>query len=333
MLFYRKLFVVLVLSAGVGLLIWFCQQKATQPESRIYVDARTSVSGSSSNGSGSSQAVKAGQLGRPSQSSDVSATRNGNVQSSGGANTFGLYDESVRALMRSNRVAKVDYGLSLLWNACRSFLYGEDAITAVKRSPSLPQEDKGDALVVGNANEAMRLAGFQRSLDKCTKLYEGAKLSQGEQDATGALPTVVKYRAIRNTLGTATSFDDPATIAALSDAVSGPMFGALSPLLSSKLDYSELANAYRKDQIDALRSLTIPLVLCRMGDDCGPGGLVTEQLCWEYGVCGDRVEDAIFANLRAHGLDTAAFSQFILRVHQGLLTLDTSIFRKQKTGK
>lgn len=153
----------------------------------------------------------------------------------------------------------------------------------------------------------MRLAGFQRSLDKCTKLYEGAKLSQGEQDTVGALPSVMKYRAILSTLRSAKTFDDPDTVAALSDAVSGPMFGALAPLLAFKLDYAELANAYGIEQLDALRTFTIPLVLCRMGDDCGPGGIVTEQLCWENGICGDRVEDAIFGTLRDRGLDTTVF--------------------------
>jgi len=248
-------------------------------------------------------------------------------------NRLGIYNESVRSLMRSNNIAKVDYGSFQLRNVCRSFLHGQDGKTAVKRLLALPQTDKGDALAIGNATEAERLAGFQRSLYKCTKLYEGARLTQNDQDEISALPSVLRYRAVLNSLRNAKTFDGAETLAALSDAASGPLFGALSSLLSSKVDYTELVNAYGKEQIDALRSLTIPLVLCRMGDDCGPGGTVTEQLCWENGICGDYVDGAIFANLRDRGLDTVAYNRFVTNVHQALLTRDTSIFRKQKPTK
>ena len=330
MVSYRKFVVIFLSGIAAGLLILFGQQKTPQSVSRTDVDARPLATGNSTNGSSSNGSLAAVLPGRRS---DTAVPRNGSGQVSFGANSLGLYNESVRSLMRSQSSAKVDYGLFQVLNVCRSFLHGVDGLTAVRGSPSLPQMHKVEELVIGNATEAVRLTGFQRSLDKCTKLYEGAKLTQNEQDAARALPAVVQYRGILNTLSNAKNFDDPETFAALSDAVSGPMFGALSPLLAFKLDYADLTNAYSVEQIDALRTLTIPLVLCRLGDDCGPGGTVTEQLCWEYGVCSDRVEDAIFANLRARGLDTTAFNRFILRVHQALLTGDTSIFRKQKPTK
>lgn len=327
---FRQLGILLLCCVAGVLLIWYSQQVPPQAVSHPTSDARTQASGNPSKNSLSDGSLLSAF---PSRQLDTGVSRNKFRQSGMDDNRLGIYNESVRSLMRSNNIAKVDYGLFQLRNVCRSFLNGQDGITVVKRLVALPQTDKADALVIGDATEAERLAGFQRSLDKCTKLYEGARLTQSDQDAISALPSVLRYRAVLNSLGNAKTFDGAETLAALSDAASGPMFGALSPLLAFKVDYTELVNAYGKEQSDALRSLTVSLVLCRLGDDCGPGDTVTEQLCWENGICGDYVDSAIFSNLRDRGMDTTAFSQFITRVHQALLVRDTSIFRKQKTTK
>lgn len=317
--------------ATVGILLWFWYRQASTEQTatpgKQMTPTRPATTGGNADRTSDSLVIVFPDGSGTARNSKPSA------ESRFGEISLGVYNESVRALMRSNSYVKIDYGSFQLRNVCRSFLNGQDGLLAVRGSSSLPQAHKADALVIGNATEAVRLAGFQRSLDKCTKLFEGATISEGERNAMVGLPAFVEYRAILDTLGNAKNFDAPETIAALSSAVSGPMFGALSPLLSSKVDYTQLINAYGKDQIDALRSLTIPLVLCRMGDDCGPGGTVTEQLCWENGICGNRVEEAIFANLRDRGLDTTAFSQFIFKVHQALQAGDTSIFRKQKPSK
>ena len=317
--------------ATVGISLWFWYRQASIEPTATLGKQMTPVRPATTGGNADKTSDSLGIV-FPDESGTARKSKPSS-QSGLGDNGLGIYNESARALMRSNSYVKVDYGSFQLRNVCRSFLNGQDGVLAVRGSSSLPQAHKADELVIGNATEAVRLAGFQRSLDKCTKLFEGAVISQGERDAMVALPAFIQYRAILNTLGNAQNFDNPETIAALSSAVSGPMFGALSPLLSSKVDYTELINAYGKDQIDALRSLTIPLVLCRMGDDCGPGGTVTEQLCWENGICGQRVEEAIFANLRDRGLDTTAFSQFIFKVHQALQAGDTTIFRRQKPTK
>ena len=328
-----RLFGLLLLCCGaVGLLIWFGQERVSGSASRANSGARSQADGNDSSSDKAGTGILAAIL--PGQRTNNAGGAPHGIQSRGfGDNRLGLYNESVRSLMRANSFAKVDYGLFQLQNVCRSFLQGEDGVTAVRSSPSLPQARKSDELMIGNATEATRVAGFHRSRDKCTKLYEGVKLSQAELDAIGVQTNVVHYRTTLNTLGTARNFASPEITSALSDAVAGPMFGALSPLLASKVDYIELVNAYGQERADALRSLTIPLVLCRMGDDCGSGGLVTEQMCWENGICGDGVEDAIFANLRDRGLDTTAFNQFVTRLHQALQSRDTSIFRKPASGK
>ena len=327
---YRKLGVILACCGAFALLIWFSQRSTSESASSTNSGARTQAVGNSSNGSSSNGALVSVL---PGEQSGSAVARAGNWQGGLGDNSLGIYNESVRSLIRSNSLAKIDYGFARLNSVCRSFLSGQDGVTAVRKFPPLPQLDKGDELVIGNATVEERLVGFQRSLDRCTKLYEGAKLSEAELALAGAQPSIVQYRALRNALGDANNFESPQTIAALSTAVAGPMFDALTPLLFSKVDYAELSNAYGKARGDALRALTFPLVLCRMGDDCGPGGLVTEQLCWEWGICGQRVEDAIFANLRDRGLDSTAFSQFVFKIHQALQSGDTTIFRKQKPTK
>ena len=327
---YRKMGVIFLCCVAVVLLIWFSQRNTPELASSTTSAARSQVGSNSPNGSSSN-----GALGSvlPGERSDTVIARAGIWQGGLGDNSLGIYNESVRSLIRSNSLAKIDYGFARLHSVCRSFLSGQDGVTAVRKFPSLAQLDKGDELVIGNATVEERLVGFQRSLDRCTKLYEGAKLSEAELVSAGAQPSIVQYRALRNALGDANNFESPQTVAALSTAVAGPMFAALTPLLFSKVDYAELANAYGKERSDALRALTFPLVLCRMGDDCGPGGTVTEQLCWEWGICGQHVEEAIFANLRDRGLDTTAFSQFVFKIHQALQAGDTSIFRKQKPTK
>ena len=195
--------------------------------------------------------------------------------------------------------------------------------TATPREP-------GGTIGLGSATEAMRPAAFQRSLERCAKLFDGAPFTEEENTAFSALPSVVQYRSILSTLSNAKNFSNPETTAALSKAVTEPMFGALSSLLVSKVDYSDLVAEYGREKVMPLYGLSIPLVLCRMGDDCGPGSIVTEQLCWLNRICGDPAEGAIWSTLRDQGVDTRVMEQFVTRVHFGLQTRDPSIFKKPR---
>lgn len=235
--------------------------------------------------------------------------------------------------MRSSNLAKIDYGFARLLTVCHSFRMGASGATRIRPFPPLAQMEKGDELLAGNATVEERLAGFERSRERCSKLFDGAKLTDDEWDSIRTQPVFVQYLSVPHTFSAAKNFDSPEVIAAVSTIVAGPMFGALDYLLFSRLDYTELANAYGNERGAPLMALTVQAVLCRMGDDCGPGGTVTEHICWQFGICGNRVEDAILANLHHRGLDTAAFNQFVFRVHQALQTGNTSIFRKQVPAK
>ena len=100
------------------------------------------------------------------------------------------------------------------------------------------------------------------------------------------------------------------------------MFGALEAFLYSVISNSgALAKEYPPEQAAALRNLAIPLLLCQMGDDCRRGGIVSEQLCWQSGICGENVQDAILEHLRNQQINTAALEQFVTSLHQKLQKL------------
>lgn len=246
-------------------------------------------------------------------------------------NDIGLFNESIRSLMRSSSISKIDYALSRAQSECMSFYLGLDVAVAVKEFAAATSENElTKQLSLGRASKEVRHTSFRRSFDKCSKLFEGARISQQEMDTLRLLPSFDQYRAVKAALNASQHFDRPEEMAALSQAVLAPMFGALASVIANKVDFAELVAAYGRERVVPLYDLTIPLVLCRMGDDCGSGGIVTEQLCWERGICGDRVEEAILDNLRAKGVDTRALEQFITRVHLGLQNRDPAIFKKPR---
>ena len=329
-----KSLVFVLFFVAAGLLIWCCRERwdgftsIASPQAQPTSQNKVLVEGSTSNNAANSPLLPT------DLQSSAGSTRSASTPRPSLVGELGLFNENARALMRSSEPSKVDYGRMRLKLECLSFSLGGNGTELLRDYGPAASKPKGAyALIVGDASDAARMAGFSRSLEKCRDLYGGVPLTVSEIQLIDTLPTGTQYRAIRQTLIDSKDFDSAETKAALSQVVTGPMFGALSSLLATSVDYSDLLKSYRPEQVDALYLLAIPMVLCRMGDDCDRGGIVTDQLCWTNGICGDRVEEAIFANLRNHGLDTTAFSQFIFKVHQALLTGDTSIFRKQKPSK
>lgn len=331
---YRKLLVIALVCAAGAVLVWrdraIEQQSVSAVSSTAVPDAPTNTL---NRGDSANEASGVSLLPSDRQSGSALA---GNVTGPRTfiANGLGLFNESARSLMRSSELAKIDYGRLRLNSECRSFILGGDGASLVRETGISLSQIKGvQTLLVGNATDEARMAGFSRSLERCRNLYEGTPITREEFALIDKLPGGMQYRAIRSTLLEAKDFDNPQSKAALTQAVSAPMYGVLASLLVSKVDYSELMNSYSAEQVDALYTLVLPLVLCRMGDDCSRGGIVTEQLCWQNGICGENTEEAIWANLRFRGLDTAALNQFVTRVIQAFQNGDTSIFRKPKPTK
>lgn len=247
---------------------------------------------------------------------------------------LGAFDQTVASLMRTNDPAKIDYALLRVSTQCLSTDHGGDASNAAWEAAASQSKLTGAALLlVGNATPDVRQAAFIRSINVCARLREGSQDGDAERRAISPQPGFVQFQTIARTLREAKDFNSGEARDAIAKVVSGPMFGTLESLMYNKVDYSELGNAYSNEQVDMLPTLVTALVLCRMGDDCDPGGIVTEQLCWHNGFCGGSTEAAILANLRARGFDTNALNQFVAKIQQALQSGDPSIFRKPKPTK
>jgi hypothetical protein len=249
---------------------------------------------------------------------------------------LGLFDKPVRALIDSNSLAKIDYAIYRIRPQCSSVTYNSNGIKPIEdnfSATAISSFGEG-ALNFGRATKAARYAAYARSIEKCSKLYEASSLSQQEVDALDSRPMGREYAALRETLfahDVPKDFDSTQMKVAVEKIASEPMFGLLSRLLLSHLEYEPLTNSYKGNVLpEAFPDIVTTLVLCRMGDDCGQGGIVTEQLCWLNAICGSRAEDAIMANLVERGIDVTTLNEYVSRVHRALQTQDTSVFRKPK---
>lgn len=326
---YRKYALVLLAAAALGMLLWYRGEGLQESSlgTAFGLNATvTAAANANADKKGRSQLIV---LADPRSASSPSGQ---GLRPIGGADSMslGLFNENARSLARAGRLAKYDYALIKGPSDCLSFLQaGGDGPKALKEyGPAMPLRERGGNIGIGPATEAMRLAAFQRSFEKCSKLYEGGRFTEEEMTEFRALPTALEYRSVGDTLRYAKDFNNPETMAALSKAVTEPMFGRLALLLADKVDYRDMVAEYGPEKVMPLYALTVPLVLCRMGDDCGPGGIVAEQLCWLNRICGDPVEEAIWSTLRAQGVDTRVMEQFISRVHLGLQNRDPTIFKK-----
>jgi hypothetical protein len=105
------------------------------------------------------------------------------------------------------------------------------------------------------------------------------------------------------------------------------MYGLLTSVLYQHLDTPSLQKSYGEGRGAALSSAAIYAIQCRLGGDCGPGGLLTENLCWQHAICGNNLEETLIANLRERGVDPTAFRRYVDYVVEALQKTDTSIFR------
>lgn len=247
---------------------------------------------------------------------------------------IGLFNESVRSLMRSDKMAKVDYARLRVTTQCLAFFMGVGPATHIVENSVDDEAKLGDyeKPLYGHASLTTRRAAVTRSIAACSRLFEGSRLSADEWAAFNAQPNTAKWRALvkggqRENWGG----DITATKEFMEKIVSEPMFGAMEAFLYTHITNSAaLEKDYPPEQAMGLRILAVPFLLCQMGDDCRSGGIVSEQLCWRSGICGENVQDAILENLRSQQINTAAFEQFVTTLRQK--TEQTSAFLKQFGG-
>ena len=244
-------------------------------------------------------------------------------------NTQSFFGKSVRELLRSPSISQIDYVSRIQLN-CLAFFLGEPGVKLIDNQFSRTVIDRFPAgsFHFGTAQRTERIAAYQRSLKLCGELYEGRAISQEESDSARASDAGKEHLAIIRLLKDSPSPADPQVKLALSKVFSEPMLFQATSLFLSHLDYSSLEAAYGAPVSPDVRVIVSTLLLCNLGENCGAGSALTEQLCWQDAICkpNARADDAILASLSQRGVDTAALNEFVGRTYSRIVNRDTSMF-------
>ncbi len=245
---------------------------------------------------------------------------------------------NLRKLYASADLTNLDYAWSRLTPICNMALnqarerdkvlakLSSDAANNQKLSPRDPYY-----LSVGNASYQQRLIALDRFYELCNKSFDGTPLTSEELTRVSAQPSAQKYRAIASAASVELiDLNNVKIREALTTVVTTPMYDTLQGILLTKLDTSPLSVAYSPEQIESFKALAAQILVCRLGDDCGPDGYTTLFTCRLNGICGNNYEDAVWDHLQARNIDTRAFRQFIDQRYQALSLLDFSILKRSK---
>jgi hypothetical protein len=251
-----------------------------------------------------------------------------------GATTPALFGENLRKLLNSDRLKNTDYVAMRLIILCPGTLTLSASRANLLTQRMADEKKAGSAarFVIGAASYERRLSATTRFDQLCSKILNGAPLQDSEYAAHNAKPEMDRWRAIAQAAKPATiDLDNPQTKRALETVVATPLYGVLESILYTKLDYSALASAYPDFGATSLSNFVVPILLCRMGDDCGSDGFLTLQLCENNGICGNDVENAIWTHLESRQVNTAALREFIDQRQRALTLLDFSILKNTKS--
>ena len=248
-------------------------------------------------------------------------------------NTPSFFGKSVRELLRSPSISQIDYVSRIQLN-CFAFVLGERGIKLIddlidyQLSQMKIDRLPAGSLGFGTAQRTERIAAYQRSLKLCGELFEGRAISQEERDSARASDAGKEHLAIIRLLKDSPLRADPEVKLALSKVFSEPMLFQATGLFLSHLDYSSLEAAYGAPVSPDVRVIVSTLLLCNLGENCGAGSALTEQLCWQDAICkpNARADDAILASLSQRGVDTAALNEFVGRTYSRIVNRDTSMF-------
>ena len=245
-------------------------------------------------------------------------------------NTQSFFGKSVRELLRSPSISQIDYVSRIQLN-CLAFFLGEPGVKLIDNQFSRTVIDRFPAgsFHFGTAQRTERIAAYQRSLKLCGELYEGRAISQEESDSARASDAGKEHLAIIRLLKDSPLRADPEVKLALSKVFSEPMLFQATRFFFSHLDYSNLEAAYGAQVSPvAWQEIVSTMLLCNLGENCGAGSALTEQLCWQNAICkpNARADDAILASLSQRGVDTAALNEFVGRTYSRIVNRDTSMF-------
>ncbi len=183
----------------------------------------------------------------------------------------------------------------------------------------------------GNASLEPRVAAMDRFYELCKISTEDNPVIGDEYERIKLKPEFERRQAIASIfLNPNIDFNDARVRNALETVVRSPMYATLGDILRNNLDISSLASKYAENQMFTLSLFASEILVCRLGDDCGPDGFANLRFCESIGICGNDLESGIWDYLKENKVDTTAFRQFIDQRQQALNLLDFSILKKPK---
>lgn len=291
---------------------------------------------------------------KPSVSAPVDDTKTATVRSStlaqpisegtsfteGRKTATGVLGENLRKLLNSNVLTKIDYAESRIRPWCMvSAKQASERDTVLAQMAASIARDKQRILSGaprnfdggGSASYEQRIAAMDRFHELCKISTENSPVTGEEYERIKLKPDFERRQTIAKALST-TGIDINNVMIkdALETVVRSPLYPTLAHVLRSNLDTAPLASVYAEDQMSVLGLYAAEILVCRLGDDCGPDGFANLQFCQMIGICGNDLESGIWDYLKENKVETTAFRQFIDQRQQALNLLDFSILKKPK---
>jgi hypothetical protein len=286
--------------------------------------------------------VSAARVGQTTESirASTQSVSSGTVVLENTKRPMGPLGENLRRLLNSNDLTKIDYAESRIRPWCMvSAKQASERATVLARMAASIARDKQQILSGaprnfdngGGASYDQRVAAMDRFHELCKISTEGNAVMGEEFDRIKLKPEFTRRQSIASMFVNAEIDLNSARIKdALETMVRAPMYSSLSHVLRNNIDTSSLASAYSEDQMMGFRLFASEILVCRLGDDCGPDGFANLQFCQMMGICGNDLESGIWDYLKENKIDTTAFRQFIDQRQQALNLLDFSILKKPK---
>jgi hypothetical protein len=239
----------------------------------------------------------------------------------------GMFNQSMRALIASDDPYKIDYGIFRLSIVCAG-ISRDEPITQAEHYIEL-SKDHSDG-VLGNANPADRVQASIRAAKKCKEAdaaFSDEEIRANREKAIRLQSPYFKLVKLRN--GESFDFTNPEVERLMIEIIKKPYLGSISMQPIMSLDFAEL-DGNGSVIGESQRMIAQTLILCRLGDDCSSGSLVSETFCVKHGVCGGRVEDALINYYASNNLDFGPMDRFVRRIQDAFARGDTSVFQSVK---
>lgn len=235
---------------------------------------------------------------------------------------------TAKELYLSNDPGLIDFAGMVLGLNCLSLRTTEDAWMQTAESGIAKFREQGD-ISAGKAGLADRVAAYRKSREVCGVFYPDGQLDDEFYARLRTMAAFKRVRSLRESLEVA-DLGTPEGKSLLKEVMDAPLYSSVRYLMYQRLEFSNFADmASDSTGGQLLWWAGMELMMCRMGDDCGPDSPRALQLCWQAAICGGDVETAFRTHIRAVGLDADLLSRRVTELHSRLQMGDTSWLRER----